>query len=82
MTNQLVMSPNHLHKLETLFRQAFFMPSYLDWAVDGAPSDIFDSYLAVTQLSSDLVPLLGFVGEIIEDLFTTLINVAGHTTNM
>jgi hypothetical protein len=72
------------------------MASYLDWAVaaiakavadlnttvSGAPSDMSDSYLEVTRLSSDLVTLSGFVGQIVEDLFSTLINVAGHTTNM
>jgi hypothetical protein len=72
------------------------MASYLDWAVagiakavadlntkvSGAPSDMSDSYLEVTRLSSDLVTLSGFVGKIVKELFSTLINIAGHTTNM
>jgi hypothetical protein len=54
----------------------------LNTTVSGAPSDMSDSYLEVTRLSSDLVTLSAFVGQIVEDLFSTLINVAGHTTNM
>jgi hypothetical protein len=50
--------------------------------VSQAPSDMSDSYLEVARLSSDLVTLSGFDGQIVEDLISALIDIAGHTTNM
>jgi hypothetical protein len=50
--------------------------------VSRATSDIYDSYLEITRLHSDLVILSGFLGQIVEDLFSILISGSGHTTNM
>jgi hypothetical protein len=87
LTSLTAQSP--LQKLETLTRQPIFMASYLDWAVAAIPKAVVDHNTTVseapsevTRLSSDLVTLSGFVGQIVEDLFSTLNNVAGHTTKM